>query len=61
MRFSMRDLMWGVTLLAVLAAWGADHRRQVGLVRREKEANVQAAAEVQREWLRRYRGEAEAR
>jgi len=57
MRFSMRDLLWLVTLAAVGAAWWADHRRQDHLIRREKAVNVQAAAEVQVEWLRRYRGE----
>jgi len=57
MRFSVRDLMWLVTLVAVGAAWVADHRRQEGLIRQEKVASAQAAAEVQVEWLRRYRGE----
>ena len=61
MRYSMRDVMWGMTLLAVGAAWVADHRRQDHLIRREKAANVQAATEVQVEWLRRYRGENLAR
>jgi hypothetical protein len=57
----MRDLKWLVTLAAVGLAWLADHRRQEGLIRREKAVNVQAAAEVQVEWLRRYRGENLAR
>lgn len=60
MRFSMRDLLWLVTLMAVGAGWLADHWRQERLIRREKAVNVQAAAEVQVEWLRRYRGEADA-
>lgn len=56
-RFSIRDLMWLVALAAVGAGWMADHRRQGILIRRERAANAQAAAEVQVEWLRRYRGE----
>jgi hypothetical protein len=57
----MRDLMWGMTLLAMGAAWLADHRRQDALLAQQKSASAQAAVEVQIEWLRRYRGESETR
>ena len=57
-RFSIRDILWLTTLVAMGAGWLADHWRQEIKLQRERAANVEAAAQVQLEWLRRYRGEA---
>jgi hypothetical protein len=56
-RFSLRDLLWLVVLASVVAAWYADHRRLNELIRLQKAASIQAAIQLQTEWLKRYRGE----
>jgi hypothetical protein len=56
-RFSVRDLIWFTTLVAVGAAWYADHRQQRLVVHQQRAASVAAALQVQDQWLARYRGE----
>jgi hypothetical protein len=56
-RFTLRDLLWLTTLIATAAGWFADHALQQRKLQRERDVNIEAAAEVQTEWLRRYRGE----
>jgi hypothetical protein len=56
-RFTIRDMLWLTTLVAMGVGWLADHWRQEIKLERERAANVEAAAQVQIEWLRRYRGE----
>lgn len=57
LRFTIRDVLWLTSLVAMGAAWFVDHRIQVRRFEREKAVSIEAAAQVQIEWLRRYRGE----
>lgn len=56
-RFTLRDLFWLTTLVALGGGWYADHVRQEAILRREKTSNIEAAVKLQIEWLKRYRGE----
>jgi hypothetical protein len=56
-QFSLRDLVWLTALVGLGAGWVADHRRQELRLAEQRAANVEAAAKVQIEWLKRYRGE----
>jgi hypothetical protein len=58
LRYFTRDIFWLMTLVAVTTGWLVDHARQREKIRRVENASIEAAAEVQVEWLRRYRGEA---
>jgi hypothetical protein len=44
-------------VVALAAAWFVDRRQQELKLQLERSANIEAAAKVQIEWLRRYRGE----
>jgi len=56
-RFTIRDMLWLTAFVALGAGWMVDHARQNRRLGRERAANIEAAARVQVEWLRRYRGE----
>ena len=56
-RFTIRDVLWLTALVAVCAGWFVDHAIQEQRIGRERDANIEAAAKVQVEWLKRYRGE----
>jgi streptomycin 6-kinase len=56
-RFTIRDVLWLMALVGLGAAWFADHVQQKRALERERAVNIEAAAQVQVEWLRRYRGE----
>ena len=55
--FSLRDLLWLTTVIAMGAGWYVDRLAQEAKWRREKSANIEAAVQLQIEWLKRYRGE----
>jgi hypothetical protein len=57
LRFTIRDLLWITVVVALGAAWYVDHRVQQRRLQQERAANVEAAAKVHIEWLKRYRGE----
>lgn len=59
MRYSLRDILWLTALCGLGAGWFVDHARQRSLLRGQKEADIQAAVDLQIEWLRRYRGAAD--
>ena len=56
-RFTIRDVLWLTALIAMAFGWAVDHVRQERLIKREKANSIEAAAQVQIEWLKRYRGE----
>jgi hypothetical protein len=56
-RFAIRDVLWLTALVAMGFGWAADHALQKRRYQKEKAASIEAAAQVQIEWLRRYRGE----
>jgi hypothetical protein len=56
-RFTIRNVLWLTSLVAMGVVWLVDHARQNRRLMLERDANVEAAARVQVEWLRRYRGE----
>lgn len=56
-RFTIRDVLWLTALVAMGAGWFVDRQRQEVKLRREKSANIEAAVQLQIEWLKRYRGE----
>jgi cell division protein FtsL len=57
LRFTIRDVLWLTVVVALAAAWFVDRRHQERKLQLERNANIEAAAKVQIEWLRRYRGE----
>ena len=59
MRYTLRDLLWLMALCGLGAGWFVDHARQRAILRGQKEADIQAAVDLQMEWLRRYRGAAD--
>jgi hypothetical protein len=56
-RFTIRDVLLLTALIAACAGWFVDHATQERRIERERQANIEAAAKVQVEWLKRYRGE----
>ena len=55
--FTLRELFWVTSLMAVVVGWYADHARQEAKLQRERTSNIEAAVKLQIEWLKRYRGE----
>ena len=57
LRFTIRDILWLTVVAALAAAWFVDRQQQERKLQHERATNIEAAAKVQIEWLKRYRGE----